>query len=129
MCIQISVFGHPDFYVQPPPVRTPRKSPVSRNPRDELHLVAALVRLNMAILIHFIAFILDPELDVLGVACAHPRAAVVRVDPNIGPPGDRVVSGPLRGAGLGHQGYGSKQGSTDYSKPRGGVAASKQIHG
>src|SRR5580692_1577150 len=129
MCIQISVFGHPDFYVQPPPVRTPRKSPVSRNPRDELNLVAALVRLNMEILIHFIAFILDPELDVLGVACAHPHPAIVRVDPNIGAPRDGVVSGPLRGAGLRRQGYSSKQGSTDHSKPRGGIVASRQTHG
>jgi hypothetical protein len=66
--------------------------------RNKLDLIAALVRLNVQIFIHFVAFEVDAKLDRLGIACADTYAAIIRVNAHISATRHGVVLGPFCGA-------------------------------
>src|SRR5579862_9071964 len=80
MCIKISVLRHAYLDVQPPPTRAPGKAPMTRPASHKLDLIAALVRLDVQVLVHLVALVLDAKLDRFGVSSRYPDPAVIRIN-------------------------------------------------
>jgi hypothetical protein len=108
--LQVSVFGHADFYPDISVIASPGKPPMASDAGVDFDMVAILAGFDVQVLVQLVAVVVHDEFDLLGVRRSDADAAVIRVHADIGAARDGVGLGPFLGLGARDDGTYRQQG-------------------